>query len=94
MTDDMYSESSEVSSSKTTIDTTDRNYNVQFSYETYTPTDRNEYSYQGINIDLQNKIKIDDSQLVISMGPNISILGDKYKSVEENLVLIKWDQGV
>jgi len=91
---DMDEELIETSKTQVSLNITETNYNIQLSYETYTPFDRNEYSYQGINIDLQRIISIDDSQLVLLMGPNMSVLGDKYNSEQEDVVFIKWDQGI
>jgi opacity protein-like surface antigen len=67
---------------------------IYFSYENYTPADRNEYTYQGVNIELQKTFTYNESQFEMFMGPNVSLLTDEYENNEEEMVFLKWDHGL
>lgn len=69
-------------------------YSPQIAFESYAPVDHDDYIYQGANIGLQYNYEFEDSQFVMVMEPNVSILTDEYKGSEEKIALVKWDHGV
>lgn len=72
----------------------DSKESIFFAYESYTPADRDEYTYQGINIDYQIKTSGIAKEVEMIMGPNVSFLTSEYKNNEEDIALLKWNQGV
>lgn len=93
-----HKESNEVTASETEVDDVkidkDSNENIFFAYENYTPADRNEYTYQGLNIDYQITTSAMAKEVEMTMGPNVSFLTGEYKNNEEDIALLKWNQGL
>lgn len=80
--------------SVSTMDNSFKEYTVQLSYENYTPKERDSFSLQGVNAGFQWNSKFEDSQFVMVMGPNLSVLNEEKSNVEEDIVFVKWHHGV
>lgn len=73
---------------------TGNEYKGHASYEFFSPKDRDNYDLNGINIGFQYDYKFKGSQTSMLMGPNISLFNEDTANVEEEVVLLKWNQGV
>ncbi len=69
-------------------------YTVHFNYEFFTPADYDNYRYEGINIGLQNNQRLENPEVYMIMGPNISYIGDVYQDNVEELIFLKWNHGI
>ena len=69
-------------------------YAFHVAYENYTPKERVNFNLQGVNIGIQWSDEYEESQFVMVMGPNLSVLNEEKAGAEEDIVLLKWDQGL
>lgn len=68
-------------------------YSIQASFESYTPRERDSFTFQGVNVGFEWNSKFTNSKFVMVMGPNISVLNEEKSKVEEDIVFVKWNHG-
>jgi len=69
-------------------------YQGHASYEYFSPKERDNYDLNGINIGFQYDYRIEGTQTSMLMGPNLSLFTKDITDIEEDLIFVKWDQGI